>query len=102
MTGTTITSAEVDARRRRLLFRAWHRGMREMDLLLGSYIDAHIVAWSDDEVSAFEHLMDVQDQTLLGWFVGREPVPANYDTPLWRDMVRFHSGRAIAEGLYDL
>ncbi|SHO61129.1 antitoxin CptB [Pseudoxanthobacter soli DSM 19599] len=102
MTGTSVTSAEVDARRRKVLFRAWHRGMREMDLLLGSYVDARIVGWSDDQLAVFEALMDVPDQTLFGWVVGRMPIDPEHDTAIFADFLAFHAGTEIAKGLYDL
>ncbi|WP_334177177.1 succinate dehydrogenase assembly factor 2 [Pseudoxanthobacter sp.] len=102
MTGTAITSDQVDARRRKVLFRAWHRGMREMDLLLGSYVDARIVNWSEADLATFEALMDVPDQTLFGWIVGRMPIDEEHDTAVYRDFLRFHSGTEIAKGLYDL
>ena len=47
MTGTTRTSADLDPRRRRLLVRAWRRGIREMDLILGGFADQHIAGLSD-------------------------------------------------------
>ena len=54
MSGTTRTSADLDPRRRRTLFRAWHRGMREMDLIMGRFADAEIGTLSDEELTTFE------------------------------------------------
>ena len=61
MTGTTRSSEGLDERRRRLLFRAWHRGMREMDLILGRFADANIDRLADRELDEFECLMDLPD-----------------------------------------
>ena len=59
MSGSTLSSEGLDERRRRLLFRAWHRGMREMDLIIGRFADAHIATLSDAELDEFERLLDV-------------------------------------------
>ena len=61
MTGSTRSSGGLDDRRKRLLFRCWHRGTREMDLILGRFADAEIANLSDDEIAQFEFLMNVPD-----------------------------------------
>ena len=91
MTGTTISTADLDPRRRKALFRAWHRGMREMDLLLGQFADAKIGGMSDTDLSTFETLLDgVADRDLLAWFTGEKPIEAAYDTDVWKALVEFH------------
>ncbi|WP_238183519.1 succinate dehydrogenase assembly factor 2, partial [Methylobacterium trifolii] len=57
MSGTTRTSADLDPRRRRILFRAWHRGIREMDLIMGRFADAEIGTLSEAELDQFEALI---------------------------------------------
>ena len=94
MSGTTISSEGLDARRRRLLFRAWHRGMREVDLITGRFADAHVATLSEAEVDAFERLMDVPEPDLLAWVMGAAPPPADHDTPLFRRICAFHAGAA--------
>ena len=89
MSGTTISSEGLDARRRRLLFHAWHRGMREVDLITGRFADAHIALLSEAEVDEFERLMDVAEPDLLAWVMGATPTPAEYDTALFRKMRDF-------------
>ncbi len=64
MTGTTRSSGGLDDRRKRLLFRSWHRGTREMDLILGRFADAEIAVLSDDELTEFERLLEVPDPDL--------------------------------------
>ena len=91
MSGTTRTSADLDVRRRQILFRAWHRGMREMDLIMGRFADAHIGTLPDEEVAEFERLIEVTDRDLLGWITGEIPTPENYDTPLFRRLKGFHT-----------
>lgn len=75
MTGTTRSSADLDARRRRALFRAWHRGMREMDLVLGRFADREIATLSPEELAQFEALLEVPDGELLKWVTGEAPAP---------------------------
>jgi len=93
MTGTTRTSEGLDTRRRKLLFRSWHRGMREMDLILGSFADAEIERLSEDELDQFERLMEINDTELLPWITGQTPIPTGIDLPLlervleWRGRV---------------
>jgi len=53
MTGTTRSSEGLDLRRRKLLFRSWHRGMREMDLIMGRFADARIAELNESELAEF-------------------------------------------------
>jgi antitoxin CptB len=80
----------LDERRRRLLLRAWRRGMRETDLILGRFADAHIATLTEGELAEFERLLEVRDQELLGWVTGALTTPAEYDTALFRRLHRFH------------
>ena len=94
MSGSTISSEGLDARRRRLLFRAWHRGMREVDLITGRFADAYIVRLTGAEVDEFERLMDVPEPDLLNWVMGTVETPATHDTALFRRLREFHRGAA--------
>ncbi|GLK84414.1 FAD assembly factor SdhE [Ancylobacter defluvii] len=97
MTGTTRSSAGLDPRRRRLLFRSWHRGTREMDLLMGRFADALLPEMSEEEVDAFEILIEIEDPDLLGW-VNSGAAPAPFDTPMFQRFCRFHlSGEGLPE-----
>jgi antitoxin CptB len=93
MTGASRSSDGLDPRRRRALFRAWHRGMRETDLLLGRFADAYIATLDDDGLAAFEALLEVPDDELLAWLTGRAPVSANHATPLYHAIAAFHATR---------
>src|SRR6266480_7305450 len=90
MTGTSRSSDGLDARRRKLLFRAWHRGMREMDLIMGRFADATIEQLAADELADFELLLEVPDRELLAWITGEFDVPPNYDTALFRRLRDFN------------
>ena len=89
MTGSTRSSDGLDARRRRWLFRSWHRGMREMDLIMGRFSDAHIADLGDHELDDYERLMEMRDQDILAWIDGTAEVPQAYDTPLFRRLRNF-------------
>src|SRR5262249_18991192 len=70
MTGTPLSSDGLDLRRRKLLFHAWHRGMRETDLILGRFPDFAIAQMSDAELTQFQRLMEGPDPELLAWVTG--------------------------------
>lgn len=90
MTGTTRSSHGLDERRRRLLFRAWHRGIQEADLIMGRFADAAIGDLTEAELDEFEQLMEVQEHDLLGWMTNQIPVPAEQDTDMFRRVQAFH------------
>ena len=96
MSGIIRSSDGLDERRRRALFRARHRGMREMDLILGGFADAEITALSDAELADFEELLEPEDQKVFAWVSGTEPIPPEVDTELFRKICAFHfSGRGL-------
>jgi antitoxin CptB len=92
MTGTSRSSEGLDLRRRKLLFRSWHRGMREMDLIMGGFADARVAELNERDLAEFERLIDVPDRDLLAWITGEEAVPPDFDSVLLRDMRAFHLG----------
>ncbi|WP_289033770.1 succinate dehydrogenase assembly factor 2 [uncultured Roseibium sp.] len=85
-----------DDRRKRIMFRCWHRGMKEMDLLLGGFVEARIDTLRDDELEELEHLLTAYDQDLYAWMTGRKPLPAEWDGPLYRSIIAYHE-EAIAK-----
>ena len=76
MTTTEQSGKGLDHRRKRLLFRCWHRGTREMDLILGRFADAHIASLDDGEVAVLERLLEVPDPDLFAAVTGAMPPPA--------------------------
>jgi antitoxin CptB len=75
-----------DARRRRLLFRATHRGTHETDLLVGGFVSQRIDALDSAELDALEAILDLPDPDLADWLTGRRAIPAAADSPLLRAM----------------
>lgn len=72
----------LDARRRRLHFRAWHRGTREADIMIGSFCDRHAAACSEAEIIWFEALLEEDDVDIMAWAVGTADAPDSYQGPL--------------------
>jgi len=91
MTESTRSSDGLDARRRRLLFRSWHRGNREMDFIMGRFADAHVADLSESEVIEFERLILVPDADLYAWIAGQAEIPQDYNSALFRRLCAFHS-----------
>ena len=90
MTGTILSTATLDPRRRKMLFRAWHRGMREMDILMGQFANAKLPEMADADLDAFEELMEAPDPEIFKWLTDALPVPAEYDTPLFHKLKSHH------------
>ena len=85
------SSAGLNERRRKLLFRAWRRGVREMDLIVGRFADAHIDQFDDAGLDDFERLMEAPNAELYAWIVGAGAVPAPYDTAVLAKLKAFHN-----------
>jgi len=94
VTGLSRSTDGLDPRRKRILFCAWHRGTREMDLLMGSFTDAEIRTMSEDDLCVFELLIEAPDRDIYAWITGKSETPENYDTPLFRRLKVFHTHSA--------
>jgi antitoxin CptB len=75
---------EIDTRRRRILFRANHRGTHENDLLIGGFVAPRIATFTDAELDALEEIMELPDADLADWLTGRLPTPPEADSPMLR------------------
>lgn len=75
-------SSETETRRKRLLWRATHRGIKEMDLILGGFVVRHIDTFSDAEIADLERIMDIPDQDMLSWATKQAVVPPEHLSPL--------------------
>lgn len=77
----SIDSKELEVRRKKLLFRGGHRGTKENDILIGRFMEAHLVTLSEEQLERFEILMnDVPDADFFKWATGKEQAPEEYDT----------------------
>lgn len=89
---------ELELRRRRLRYRAWHRGMQEMDLVLGRFADTELASLTPHELDELEALMQVPDPDLFAWILGQTAVPPERDTVLFRRLMEFNrAGRGATE-----
>ena len=88
--GTTRSSAGLDIRRKKILMRAWHRGIKEMDLMFGRFVDGELDGLSDQELSELEMLMDQHDRDLIQWFTDEVPVPEQFDCPVFHRIKTYH------------
>ncbi len=78
-------------RRRKLLFRAWRRGVREMDLIIGRFADAHIDVFDEAELDDFERLIEVPNAELYAWVTGDVRAPVEQDSGVLRQLIGFHT-----------
>ena len=75
-----------DTRLKRLRFRAWHRGTKEADLLIGGFFDRFSTDWSEDQIAWYEALMDEEDVEIMGWAIGTIAIPERWQGPLMERM----------------
>jgi antitoxin CptB len=81
-----MTHDAHQARLKRLHFRAWHRGTREADYMIGCFFDRFHAAWSEEELAWFETIIEEEDVDILGWALGSLSVPPEYQGPMMERM----------------
>ncbi len=87
---TERSSEGLNDRRKKLLFRAWRRGVRETDLIVGRFADVYIDRFDDAALDDFERLIEVPNAELYNWVSGEAEAPAEHDTAVLRDLRTFH------------
>ena len=95
---TERSSEGLSVRRRKLLFRAWRRGVREMDLIVGRFADVYIDKFDEPQLDDFERLIEVPNNELYAWVVGETVVPSDHDTAVLRQLKSFHAGTGETAG----
>lgn len=85
----TNADTELDKRRKRLKFRSWHRGMREMDLLIGRFADRNLDVFSERQLDLFETLLHETDPDLYDWIAERQPIPQEFNHDVMRLLKTF-------------
>ena len=88
------TASDRENKIKRLRFRSWHRGTREMDLIMGSFADKNLPDLSDDELESYEEILTYSDPDLYNWITGREDVPANLSSSTLDKLIN-HEYKAI-------
>ena len=71
-----------ETRLKRLRFRAWHRGTKEADLMIGGFFDAHGQGWNDEEIAWFETFLEEQDVDIMAWAIGTAEAPPRFHGPM--------------------
>jgi antitoxin CptB len=94
----SFMTTDKDARLKKLKLRAWRRGFREADLILGPFADRHVPIFSEAELDAFEHILDQPDQHLYDWILGRDEPPAHVDPAIMRQIRIFRDELHKLEG----
>ena len=77
---------DSEARLRRLHFRAWHRGTREADLLIGGFFDSRHQDWSEADILWFERLIEEQDVDIMAWAIGTAVAPERFRGDMIRQL----------------
>jgi antitoxin CptB len=77
----------------RLRYRSWHRGTREMDLLLGPFADRHLVELDEAGLESYERLLELPDPQLFAWLTGRIDVPSDAESPALRRVMEYCRAR---------
>jgi antitoxin CptB len=95
---TERSSEGLDVRRRKLLFRAWRRGVREMDLIVGRFADVYIDKFDELSLDDFERLIEVPNAELYAWITGDENTPAEHDSAVLRQLIGFHARSSTKSG----
>lgn len=83
-----MTDDPQSTRLRRLYYRAWHRGTREADFLIGGFFDRHSPGWGAAELDWFEALLNEDDVDVMAWAIGTQPVPKHFQGPQMEAMQR--------------
>lgn len=76
------------ARLKRMRFRAWHRGTREADMMVGGFFDRHHEGWSEAEIAWYEAFLEEQDVDIMAWAIGTQPVPERWNGPMMSRLQR--------------
>ncbi len=85
----TATDKALEHRRKKLKFRAWHRGIKEMDLILGRYADENLGQMSSAQMDQFSILLKQADDELYTWVSGARPVPEELNTDIMKTLKSF-------------
>ena len=84
-----MTDDDLEIRRKRLLYRSWHRGTKELDLFIGSFADAQLAGFDAGQLDRYEAILERDENDIYGWLVGREAVPAEIDNDVMAMLLDF-------------
>ena len=84
-----IAEDNISITRKRLIFRSWHRGTREIDLMLGGFATAHIPQFDEAQLAAYDRFLNNSDPDIFNWITGQEPVPPAEDNAVVLLLLKF-------------
>lgn len=96
-----MSQDNIDNRRKRLIFRSWHRGTREMDLIMGSFAEAHVPGMDGAALDLYEELLHTPDPDMYDWISGQKPVPANVINPVIEQLLNHNYASSAARADQD-
>ena len=85
-----MTVETLETKRKRLIFRSWHRGTREMDLIMGSFAEANVPGFNEAELDLYEEVLQNPDPDVYDWILGRIAVPANLNNVIIEKLLQHH------------
>jgi antitoxin CptB len=86
----------IEKKKKRLSYRSWHRGMKELDLLIGSFADRHLAALDAAQLERYEALLEVPEPLLYDWLTGKAAPPAEHDNDVTRLLLDFQLKPPVA------
>lgn len=86
----TAEQDNISIIRKRLIFRSWHRGTREIDLMLGRFAEAHLPGFDAEQLAAYDRFLNNSDPDLYSWISGQEPLPPSEDNAVTRLLLGFY------------
>lgn len=85
-----VTEDNISIKRKQLVFRSWHRGTREVDLLLGRFADAHVGGFDAEQLAQYDRFLNNSDPDIFNWVSGQEPLPPAEDSAAVRLLMAFY------------
>lgn len=80
----------TENKRKRLIFRSWHRGTKEMDQILGSFANKYIAGFDNTELDLYEQMLENQDLDMYDWICGRAEVPADKNSAILKKLLSYN------------
>lgn len=93
-----MTEETLENKRKRLIFRSWHRGTREMDLIMGSFADKYVPELSPEDLDCYDEVLQNPDPDLYDWISGRVEMPANLKNPILEKLLDHQYARSQSTG----
>jgi len=81
-------TSDLESRKRRLIFRSSHRGTKEADIMIGSFVERNIATMTEADIAWFERFLEENDVDIMAWMIGRQQPPAEYEGPIMEAMRR--------------